>query len=109
MTEEAQMIEPQQNTVQSPPEMTDLTRRGLALYESKLKPILEPERNNEFVAIHVDSEDYAVARSSGDAMRTLLARHPRDGRLVLMKIGPEPEYGLAARMLAGEMLRGSRK
>ena len=31
-----------------------LSQRGLSLYEQKLKPILEPAHNSEFVAIHVD-------------------------------------------------------
>lgn len=92
----------QENEAAGGTEMTELTRRGLALYDGKLKGLLEPDHNNEFVAIHVDSEDYAVARSSGDAMRAMPARHPMDGRLVIRRIGPEPEYGLAARILSGE-------
>ncbi len=89
--------------------LNELSRRGLAIYETKLKALLEPEQNNKFVAIHVDSEDYAVARSSGDAMRAILKRHEADGRLVIRKIGSEPEYGLAARILAGEMMATHKK
>ncbi len=88
--------------------MTELTRRGLALYDAKIKAILEPEYNNQFVAIEPDSESYLVARSSGDAMRAMHRRYP-DRLMVLMRIGPEPEYGLAARILAGEMQEGRRK
>ena len=88
--------------------MTELTRRGLALYDGKLKALLEPDHNNEFVAIEPDSEEYVIARSSGDAMRAMHKRYP-DRLMVLMKIGPEPEYGLAARILAGEMMAGRHK
>ncbi len=90
-------------------ELTDLSRQGLALYEAKMKAILEPRYDGQFVAIHVDTEDYAVGRSSGAATQALLKRHPIDGRLVVRKIGPEPEYGLAARLLAGEMMAAQQK
>lgn len=87
----------------------DLTQRGLAIYEQTLKSLLEPAQNGRFVAIHVDSQDYEVARTSADAMRAMLKRHPIDGKLVIRKIGDEPEYGLAARILAGEMQGERRK
>lgn len=88
--------------------MDELGQRGSAIYE-KLKPILEPAFDKKFVAIHVDTEDYEVGRSSGDAWRAMLKRRPVDGRLFIRKIGSEPEYGLAARMLAGQMRERSPK
>ena len=93
--------------VQEP--LTELSRRGLAIYDQKLKVLLEPSNNDQYVGIHVPSEDYAVGRSSGDAMRAILRRHPVDGQVVIRKIGPEPDYGLAARVMAGEMLAQRRK
>ena len=89
-------------------EHEELSARGLRLYEEKLKPLLEPARNNEYVAIHVDSEDYALGKSSGDAMRAMRQRR-RDGRLVILQVGLEPEWGLAARLLAGQMVTGQQK
>jgi len=89
-------------------ELEALAIRGQAIYDSRLKPILEPIYNNRFLAIHLDSEDYAVGQSTGEAMRTLRRRHP-EGQLYLQKIGPEPEYGLAARILSGEMIGGTQK
>ncbi len=74
-----------------------LFERGLAIYEEKLKPLLEPFHNNEFVSIHVETEEYALGASSGDALRAIRKRHPR-GWLVILKIGDEPEWGLAARL-----------
>lgn len=88
-------------------EFEALSKRGADIYYNKLKALLEPAHNDQYVAIHVDSEDYEVARFSGAAMRAMRQRHP-EGFLVTMKIGPEPEYGLAARLLAGEM-RGEQK
>src|SRR5688572_23102958 len=85
----------------------ELSQRGLAIDDEKLRPILEPVENNRYVAIHVPTEDYAVGASSDDAMREILRRHPVDGQLVIRKIGPEPDYGMAARVLAGELLSRS--
>ncbi len=78
--------------------LDEVSRRGLEIYEARLKPLLEPLRNGEKVAIHVESGDYAVARTTGEALRTLRARYS-SGPMVLMKIGPEPEHGLEARLL----------
>ena len=81
----------------------DVARRGRALYEAKLKAVLEPEYNNRFVAIHPDSGEYAVADSTGNAMRAIRKSRPQ-GRLYLTKIGPEPETELAIRILGAEAL-----
>lgn len=83
--------------------LEDVSQRGRAIYQTKLAAQLVPAPGRRFVAIHVDTEDYAVGASSGDAMRALLEHHPADGRLYIRKIGSEPDYGLAARLLAGEM------
>ena len=89
-------------TIMTDEEHEAFTNRGLAIYEEKLKLILEPEFDNKYVAIHVDTGDYEVANSSGDAMRAMRKRRS-EGRLVIMRIGNEPEWGLAARILAGQM------
>ena len=77
-------------------------RRADALYQDKLKAILEPQHNNEFIAIEPTSGEYAVANSTGNAMRAMHSRFPTQP-LLLKKIGPEPEYDLAARIFASDM------
>jgi len=42
-------------------------------------------------------------RSNKRATRELLKTHVPDGRIYLRKIGTEPEYALAARLLASDM------
>src|SRR5687767_806490 len=79
--------------------LDDLSRRGLWIYENKLQALLEPHHNGEALAIHVESEDFTVARSTGQAMREIRRLHPV-GELVLLKIGTTPEYGLEARLEA---------
>ena len=82
---------------------SDLVERGLELYARKVAAIFEPRKNNRYVAIHVPTEDFAVGLSSGDAMRGILKLHPQDGQVVIRRIGPDPDCGMAARVLAGEM------
>ena len=84
------------------------SQRGEAIYETKLRSVLEQNHRNEYVAIHVDSEDYALGKSSGDAMRAIRQRRP-DGHLVILHIGPEPEWGVASRLLASQMTAGQQK
>lgn len=64
-------------------DMAELSTRGQAVYETK-KSLLEPEFNNQYVAIHVDTGDYAVAKTSAAATRAAPAAfagaglHPQD-------------------------------
>src|SRR5258708_4906181 len=88
--------------------LRELGRKGLAIYD-RLKAQIEAEHWNEFVAIHVGSEDFAIGKSAGKASREILKTHPPDGQVFIRKIGDEPEYELAARILAGEMMAGTRK
>ena len=69
----------------------ELAAQGQALYEAKLKALLEPDHNGEYIVIHVDTEDYALRRTFHEAGRILQLRHPKDGRMVGWKIGPEPD------------------
>lgn len=85
-----------------------LADRGLELYETRIKPQLEPAENGRYVAIHVESGEYDVASTSPEALRALRKRLPT-GYVVTLRIGNEPEYALAARLLAGEMQRGAAK
>jgi hypothetical protein len=85
-------------TLQADELVDELGERGSAIYDARLKPLLEPAFERQFVAIHLDSGDYEVARSSGDAMRAIRKKHPRDGKLFIRKIGDEPEYQLAGRL-----------
>src|SRR5437763_118671 len=88
--------------------LAELTERGQAIYD-KLKSQLEPEHNNRYVAIHVDTEDYAIGRNYSTALREILKRHPVDGRLFGRRIGSKPDYSLAARVLTSEMIKADKR
>lgn len=78
---------------------SEIADKGQAIYNDRLRAILEPDHNNEYDVIHVDTGDYAVSRRISEATRVMTKRHGIDGRLLSIRIGPEPEYALAARYL----------
>jgi len=86
----------------------ELGERGQAIYE-KLRPVLEPEFNNQYVVIHVDTEDYVIATAFTAANRAMITRRPIDGRLFGRKIGPEPDNYRVAQIAAMEVLAERRK
>lgn len=66
----------------------ELVAKAQEIYQAQLRRILEPKHSGQAVAIHVDTGDYALGSSHMDAMRHLRARHARDGRIVILTIGP---------------------
>lgn len=89
---------PALHTAQVP--LSDVARKGLALYREKLKPLREPEQNGRAIAPHVDTEEYVVADTSTEARREMLRRFPNpEGRMLSRAIGPEPDGALLQRLL----------
>lgn len=86
--------------------LIELSERGQAIYETDLRKKLEAEAHTGFVAIHIDAKEYAVARTSAAAMREMRRRFPADGRLFVRRIGSEPQYGLASRIIQSDMIEG---
>ena len=70
---------------------------------------LEPDFNGQHIAIHVDTEDYAVAPVFTLANRMMMTRRPVDGRLFGRRIGAKPDDDFVARMMAFEVLAGRSK
>lgn len=88
--------------------LTELGERGQAIYE-KLKAQLEPEFNGQHIVIHVDTEDYVIAKLPTLATHAMLRRCPVDGRLFGRKIGSEPDTDRVAQIAALEVLAGRSK
>jgi hypothetical protein len=83
--------------------LSPLAERARAIYEERLRVLLEPQDSGKAVAVHVDTGDYAIGETHSEAARALLARHAPDGRIVTLTIGPptDADLRLAARMSAG--------
>jgi hypothetical protein len=75
------ILEPPEKTV------TDPVEQAVALYETRLKSVLEPEYNGKTVAVHIDTGDYAIGVNSSRARFALRDRHPT-GIIVTLDIGP---------------------
>ena len=80
-----------------------LMDRGMALYDDRLRTILEREHLGEMVAIEPDSGEYAVAVDSSAATRALRARNVV-GLLFFRRIGPptDADRRFAASVAASE-------
>jgi hypothetical protein len=74
--------------------LSPLARQAYIIYEEKLKAKLEQEHLGRAVAVHVDTEDYAIGDSHSSAARALLERHAPDRRIVTLTIGPPTEADL---------------
>jgi len=57
------------------------------IYNDKLRAILEPKHNGKLVAIHIETGDFEVARSSPQAWKALRKRQPA-GQIDVIDIGP---------------------
>ena len=95
--------------IPSQQELEEIARVGEAIYYEQFRDRLEPTNRGDFIAIHVDSGDYAIGKSSASATRELLRGRRPDGRIHIQRVGNEPDYALAARILAGELAAGVRK
>lgn len=75
--------------------------RGLAIYNTDLKAILEPVFAGQVVTIHIETGDYAVGRNSSLASRVLRARQPQ-GLTVSLDIGDVPVNDPQSQRMRGE-------
>ncbi len=85
-------------------EIERLSDLGGAIYAERLKPLLEPAHNGEWVAIHVDTGDYALGKNAPRALDALREKQPI-GLVVTMRVGPETQDPTLYRMLASQMIQ----
>ncbi|MBC8134343.1 MAG: hypothetical protein H8F28_00470 [Fibrella sp.] len=78
----------------------DTVRRGLAIYDERLKAILEPTYNGKAVAINVETGEYVVADDLPDARRLLREKYPTPHG-VSLTIGPETDPVMLSRVMVG--------
>ncbi len=66
--------------------LSELSQLGMKFYEEKLKPVLEPEHNGEFVAIEPYSGKYFLEKKKLDAILKAHSAMP-DKLFFLAKVG----------------------
>lgn len=83
--------------------LSELSRLGIKFYEEKLKPILEPEHNGEYIAIEPYSEKYFLDK---DSNRVLLKAHTEmpDKKFYFARVGYEYVYKIGGSWLRKKVL-----
>jgi len=69
----------------------DLAESGQRLYDERLRALLEPEHEGEFVAIDPDTERYFLGRSGLAALRAGRRELP-DKLFYLLRVGHDAAY-----------------
>ena len=75
----------------------DLPARGSAIYEQKIRPLVEPREYGQFVVIDVFSGDYEIDKRDADATSRLLERHPAAMTWAVRVGHPTPYVWLTSR------------
>lgn len=83
----------------------EIGERGVAIYDAKLRSILEPQFRGQFVAIDVESGDYEVADDADAASDRLWARRP-DAQVLVERIGYPAAFNARRTMQLSVMITG---
>ena len=70
---------------------TDLASHGQAIYEERIRHLVDPQQKGKFVVIDVYSGDYEVHERDADASRKLLKRRP-DAMTWAVRVGYPTAY-----------------
>jgi hypothetical protein len=76
----------------------EFVRKAEELYESRLRPVLEAEHRDEFVAIEPESGDYFLGKTLSEAIAAARRSHP-DRLAHAMRVGHKAalHFGLNVR------------
>jgi hypothetical protein len=64
----------------------EIARRGTELYETKIRPLVQPDNDGRILAIDIESGEYAVADESLEACQVLIDKNP-DAQIWSLRIG----------------------
>ena len=64
----------------------EAARRGTELYETKIRPLVEEGNVGRFLAIDIETGDYAVADRRYDACKVLIDKNP-DVQIWTLRVG----------------------
>ena len=65
----------------------EIARLGKEIYERDIRPKVEDGHHGEYVAIDVETGDWAVAGSDGEALERLRARRPGAVDVLMERVG----------------------
>ncbi|HEY7330219.1 MAG TPA: hypothetical protein VH592_21455 [Gemmataceae bacterium] len=64
----------------------EIARRGDAIYEQKIRPLLKPRDKGKYVAIDIETGEYEISKSEMAACDRLDARIP-DAQTWMVRVG----------------------
>ena len=73
----------------------DLLKRGMKLYEERLKRELEPEHNGEMLAVEVESGDYFLGRTATEAYKKAKEKYPGK-EFAFLRVGARAAFFVGA-------------
>ncbi len=76
-----------------------IVQRGEAIYNDRIRPYVEPQKNGQYLILDVDSGDYEVDQDEVVATKRAQARHP-NGTFLALRIGYQATYNLGGRFTA---------
>ncbi len=86
-----------QLTMFTPPEiLAEERRRAEEVYDRVVRPNVQDEDANKYVAIAFDRDDYEIDANDSAAINRLEQRQP-GARLWLMRVGKQPAYRIRKR------------
>jgi hypothetical protein len=80
----------------------EFARRGDAIYEKDVQPLLKPRDKGKYVAIDIETGDHEIAEERMEASENLRARLP-DAQIWMMRIG----FPTVIRLGGGHLTRKS--
>jgi hypothetical protein len=93
-------METTNNSDTSNASLDDLARRGVVLYNERLKSLLEPTYNGKAIAINVETGEYLIADDLPDARRLFREKYATPNGITMI-IGPETDTLMLARVMVG--------
>jgi hypothetical protein len=78
-------------------ELDNFVKRAEQIYESRLRPVLEPEHVDEFVAIEPASGDYFLGNTLSEAIGAARQSHP-DRLAHAMRVGHKAAIHFGAQL-----------
>lgn len=64
----------------------EFARRGNEFYESKIRPLVQPDNDGRILCIDIESGDYAVGDEALEASQVLIDKNP-DAQIWCLRIG----------------------
>jgi hypothetical protein len=73
----------------------EVTRRGREIYERRIRSEVDPEHEGRFLAVDVESGEYALADNELEAFDRALEKKP-EGVLYLLRVGRPAAHRIGA-------------